>query len=224
MFDAIARRYDFLNHLLSVGIDSRWRGRAIASLALTGGERVLDVCTGTGDLAIAALRARPPAARVVGVDFAGAMLRVGQGKLDRARLAGRASLVRGDALRIPVGDGLVDAVTMAFGIRNVEDAAGACAEVRRVLRSGGRLAILEFAVPTTPGMGALYRWYLRHVLPRVGRLISRHGAAYSYLPASIDAFTAPQEFVKFLQQRGFVDVVPVSLTFGSVILYTARNP
>jgi demethylmenaquinone methyltransferase/2-methoxy-6-polyprenyl-1,4-benzoquinol methylase len=223
MFDAIAGRYDFLNHLLSAGIDAHWRTRAIASLALTGRERVLDVCTGTGDLAIAALRAQPPAGRVVGVDFAGAMLRVGRDKIARAGLADRLALVRGDALRIPVGDATVDGVTIAFGIRNVQDVSAACAELHRVLKTGGRLAVLEFAVPTAPGVSALYLWYLRHVLPRIGRLISRHDAAYGYLPASIDAFTAPKEFVKILRQAGFVDVVPVSLTFGSVVLYTARS-
>jgi len=223
MFDAIAGRYDFLNHLLSAGIDAHWRTRAIASLALAGGERVLDVCTGTGDLAIAALRAQPPAGRVVGVDFAGAMLRVGWDKVRRAGLADRLSLVRGDAMRIPAGDATVDGATVAFGIRNVLNVAAACAELRRVLKPGGRLAILEFAVPTTPGVSAVYLWYLRHVLPRIGRLISRHEAAYGYLPASIDAFAAPEEFVTILRQAGFVDVVPVLLTFGSVVLYTARR-
>jgi demethylmenaquinone methyltransferase/2-methoxy-6-polyprenyl-1,4-benzoquinol methylase len=223
MFDAIAGRYDFLNHLLSAGIDARWRTRAIASLALTGRERVLDLCTGTGDLAIAARRAQPPAARVVGVDFAGAMLSVGREKLRQAELTDRISLVRGDAMRIPAGDSTVDAVTIAFGIRNVLDVAAACAEIRRVLRPGGRLAILEFAVPTTPGVSGVYLWYLRHVLPRVGRLVSRHDAAYGYLPASIDAFIAPKEFVKILRQAGFVEIVPVSLTFGSVVLYAARR-
>ena len=223
MFDAIAGRYDFLNHLLSAGIDTRWRTRAIRSLGLTGRERVLDLCTGTGDLAIAAMRARPSAARVLGVDFAGAMLRVGLDKLRRQRLSDTVALVRGDATKIPAADRSVDAITIAFGIRNVEQVASACAEMRRVLKTGGRLAILEFAMPTTPGMGALYRWYLTLVLPRIGRAISRHHGAYDYLPASIDAFPAPAEFVKILQQSGFADVRAVRLTFGSVILYTARR-
>jgi demethylmenaquinone methyltransferase/2-methoxy-6-polyprenyl-1,4-benzoquinol methylase len=223
MFDAIAGRYDLLNHLLSAGIDARWRTRAIASLALTGRERVLDLCTGTGDLAIAARRARPSAGMVVGIDFASAMLRVGRDKLERAGPADRIALVRGDATRIPAGTATFDAVTIAFGIRNVQDVGAACAEIHRVLKPGGRLAILEFAVPTAPGISAVYLWYLRHVLPRVGRLISRHDAAYGYLPASIDAFTAPEAFVTILRQAGFVDIVPVSLTFGSVVLYTAHR-
>jgi demethylmenaquinone methyltransferase/2-methoxy-6-polyprenyl-1,4-benzoquinol methylase len=223
MFDAIAGRYDLLNHLLSAGIDRRWRTRAIRSLHLTGGERVLDLCTGTADLAIAAATARPPAARVVGVDFAGAMLRVGRDKLRKDRLDDRVSLVRGDAMRIPIAGGSVDAVTIAFGIRNVDQIAVACAEICRVLKPGGRLAILEFAVPTTPGISQLYLWYLRNVLPRIGRAISRHEAAYGYLPASIGAFSTPDEFVKVLRQTGLVDVRTVRLTFGSVILYTAQR-
>jgi demethylmenaquinone methyltransferase/2-methoxy-6-polyprenyl-1,4-benzoquinol methylase len=221
MFDAIAGRYDFLNHLLSAGIDTRWRKRAIASLRLAGGERVLDLCTGTADLALAAMRAQPSAAGVVGVDFAAAMLRVGRDKLRRAGMADRIALVRGDATRIPLADRSVDAITIAFGIRNVERIDAACAEMHRVLKPSGRLAILEFAVPTAPGLSTIYLWYCRNVLPRVGRAVSRHAAAYDYLPASIDAFASPAEFVKLLRQANFADVEAVPLTFGSVILYTA---
>ena len=224
MFDAIAARYDLLNHLLSGGIDFWWRRRAIRALALTGRERVLDVCTGTGDLAIAALRARPGAASVVGVDFAGAMLHVANKKIERARRRDRAALVRADATRIPLADASVDAVTIAFGIRNVENVTLACAEMWRVLKPGGRLAILEFAVPDTPGWRSIYSWYLAHVLPRVGRAISRHDGAYAYLPASIDAFATPDELVKILRQSGFFTVSTASLTLGSVCLYSARKP
>ena len=139
MFDAIAGRYDFLNHLLSAGIDRRWRRRAIQSLSLSGSERVLDLCSGTADLALAAIEARPGAKRVVGVDFSAAMLRVGMGKIRRERLEGRVALVRGDATRIPLADRSVDVVTVAFGIRNVENTAAACAEIFRILAPGGRL-------------------------------------------------------------------------------------
>ena len=221
MFDAIGSRYELLNHLLSAGIDRRWRRRAIQSLQLTGKERVLDLCTGTADLAIAAARARPPAARVVGVDFAGLMLGVGQKKVARERLQGRVTLVRGDATCIPAADASVDAVTLAFGIRNVNEIAKACREMRRVLRPGGRLAILEFAVPTVPGLSRLYLGYLHHVLPRIGRVVSRHNAAYGYLPASIGAFATPGEFIRTLEESGFSSISAKGLTFGSVILYTA---
>lgn len=220
MFDAIAGKYDFLNHLLSAGVDRRWRRLAIRSLALRGGERVLDLCTGTADLAIAASTARPSAARVVGVDFAAAMLRVGHEKLRQQRLTDAVALVRGDATSIPVADGSVDAVTVAFGIRNVENTAAACAEIHRVLRPDGRLAILEFAVPTMPGVRSAYLWYFNQVLPPIGRLVSRHTAAYGYLPASVGAFASPDEFVKLLRHAGFTAVNAVPLTLGIVFLYT----
>jgi demethylmenaquinone methyltransferase/2-methoxy-6-polyprenyl-1,4-benzoquinol methylase len=223
MFDAIAGRYDFLNHFLSAGIDRRWRTRAIRSLRLTGRERVVDLCTGTADLAIEAMRAQPAAARVVGIDFAGAMLAIGRDKVAAEQLSTAISLVRGDATRIPVADGSVDAVTVAFGIRNVVDVAEACREMHRVLKPGGRVAILEFAVPTLPGFRQFYMWYVRHLLPRIGRAISRHEGAYKYLQASIEAFVTPSEFVTILRQSGFVDVRPVQLMLGSVFLYEARR-
>jgi demethylmenaquinone methyltransferase/2-methoxy-6-polyprenyl-1,4-benzoquinol methylase len=225
MFDAIAGRYDFLNHFLSGGIDRTWRRRAIRSLSLTGRERVLDLCTGTADLAIAARTARPGAARVVGVDFAGAMLQVGREKLRRANLFDSIALVRGDATAIPAASGSVDAVTVAFGIRNVENMRAVCAEMYRVLAPGGRIAILEFAMPTIPGVRGAYHWYFTRVLPRLGRMISRHDAAYTYLPESVGRFGLPDEFVKLLRQIGFANVSASSLTFGVVYLYTAsRGP
>lgn len=221
MFDAIAGRYDLLNHVLSAGIDRRWRKAAIESLHLTGRERLLDVCSGTADLAIAAVRARPAAGRAVGVDFAGAMLRVGRAKVQRRRLADRIVLVRGDASRLPVATSSVDALTIGFGIRNVDDVPAACREMSRVLKPGGRLAILEFAVPTAPVISAVYLWYLRHALPRIGRALSHHEAAYGYLPASIDAFATPDQFIGLLRAAGLLQVRADRLTFGSVCLYTA---
>jgi len=223
MFDAIAPRYDFLNHLLSGGIDRHWRSRAIKSMDLTGRERVLDLCTGTADLAIAARQARPGAACVVGVDFAGAMLAIGAAKIRRAGLSREIALVRGDAMRIPVADASVDAVTIAFGIRNVEDPEVACRDIARVLKPGGRLTILEFAIPTTPLFRAAYLSYFRHILPRIGRAISGHDAAYGYLPASVGAFASPDAFMNLLRKHGFTDVSADSLTFGSVFLYKARR-
>ena len=222
MFDAIAARYDFLNHFLSGGIDRRWRKRAIQSLALADRERVLDLCTGTADLAIAAVDA-VPGVRVVGVDFAGAMLRIGIGKLRARGLANRIALVRGDATKIPLADGAVDAVTIGFGIRNVEDMPAACREMHRVLSANGRLAIPEFGVPTVPVISTIYRAYLNRVLPVLGRAISRNNVAYAYLPESIGVFATPAEFVTILRNAGFVEVEAVPLTFGSVLLYKARR-
>ena len=221
MFDAIADRYDFLNHLLSAGIDRRWRRKAIRSLQLTGRETLLDLCTGTADLAIAARTSRPAAARVLGVDFAAAMLNVGKQKVRVAGLDDGFALVRGDALHIPFASASVDAVTIGFGIRNVDDTAGACREIHRVLRPGGRLAILEFAIPTTPGVRAVYLWYFNSILPLVGRFVSRHNAAYGYLPASVSSFASPREFVHVLDEAGFVSISASPLTLGIVYLYTA---
>jgi len=223
MFDAIAERYDFLNHLLSAGIDRRWRRAAIRSLELTGAERVLDVCTGTGDLAVAARTASPPAARVIGIDFAAAMLGVARHKVHAHRLDQSISLVRGDAASLPMAAASVDAATIGFGIRNVERPEVACAELARVLAKGGRLAILEFAIPSTPVVRELYLWYFNAVLPRIGRLVSRHTAAYGYLPASVSAFAMPDEFVTILRNSGLTAVRAIPLTFGIVYLYTARR-
>jgi demethylmenaquinone methyltransferase/2-methoxy-6-polyprenyl-1,4-benzoquinol methylase len=217
MFDAIAPRYDLLNHLLSAGIDKRWRKRAIGSLRLTGSETLIDVCTGTADVALEATGA----ARIVGVDFAGAMLTLGLRKVRVTNQAKRIVLVRGDAMRLPAQDRSADAATVAFGIRNVQQPEVACAEMARVLRAGGRLAILEFGVPKIPGVRALYLWYFRHVLPLIGRMISGHNGAYSYLPASVGTFPPPAEFMTLLRQAGFAEVRAVPLTFGIVYLYTA---
>ena len=218
MFDAIAPRYDLLNHLLSAGIDKRWRAAAIQSLKLTGRETLIDVCAGTADVALAS---RPGASRIVGVDFSGAMLALGLQKVTAARETSRIQLVRGDAMRLPVANHSADAVTVAFGIRNVQKPDIACAEMTRVLRPGGRLAILEFGVPRIPGIKPLYLWYFTHVLPRIGRAISGHGAAYSYLPASVGTFAPPAEFMATLRDAGFSDVRADPLTFGIVYLYTA---
>lgn len=224
MFDAIARRYDTLNHLLSAGFDRRWRRRAVDELRLTGAERVLDVCTGTADLAIEAVSRRSgQAGQVVGLDFAGAMLEIGLDKIRRARLAGRVRLVRGDATRLPLADGSFDAAMVAFGIRNVADLDRGCRELHRVLRPGGQLAVLEFGMPRVPGLAWLYRSYFRHILPRIGRLVSRHADAYAYLPASVAEFPSDQAFADVLRGAGFSSVRCVRMAVGAVYLYLARR-
>jgi demethylmenaquinone methyltransferase/2-methoxy-6-polyprenyl-1,4-benzoquinol methylase len=225
MFDLVAPRYDLLNHLLSGGFDWLWRRRAIRELQLTGRERVLDMCTGTADLAIAAVSRRRAGARdVVGIDFSGEMLRVGLGKLRRAGLASRVRLVRGDAMQVPLPDHSCDAATVAFGIRNVADPARAYAEFVRVLRPGGRLAMLEFGMPANAVLRGAYRWYFSRVLPRIGRLISRHQDAYTYLPASVEEFQPPAAVVAMLRHAGFSTARAVPLLFGVVYLYVADVP
>jgi demethylmenaquinone methyltransferase/2-methoxy-6-polyprenyl-1,4-benzoquinol methylase len=224
MFDAIATRYDFLNHLLSAGLDRRWRRHAVDVLQLTGRETVLDLCTGTADLAIAAITGEPRAKRVVGIDFSAAMLQIGRTKISSGGISTAAlSLIRGDALRIPLRDHTVDRATIAFGIRNVEHPGVACREVARVLRAGGTLVILEFSLPRSPALRSLYLWYFRNVLPLVGRLISRHPSAYSYLPDSVQAFPSPEAFAQQLRDAGFGTVRAVPLTFGVVYMFVARK-
>lgn len=223
MFDAIAARYDFLNHLLSAGMDRGWRVRAIRSLQLSGNDAVLDVCTGTADVAMAAVARPGGARRVVGVDFSGEMLRLGAEKVRAAGLAGRVCLARGDATRLPVATGSVDAATVAFGIRNVEAPEQALAEMHRVLRPGGRVAILEFSIPRSALVRVFYLPYFRFVLPRIGQLVSGHGTAYSYLPASVGAFVPPEAMKRMLAACGFRDVQARQLTLGVVTLYTATR-
>jgi demethylmenaquinone methyltransferase/2-methoxy-6-polyprenyl-1,4-benzoquinol methylase len=217
MFDAIAGRYDLLNHLLSAGLDKRWRQRAIDELQLTGRETVLDLCTGTADLALAAATGTRRAKRVIGVDFSGAMLLLAQQKV---RGAGSAiDLVRGDATRLPLADASLDAVTIGFGIRNVEQPEAACREIARVLRPGGKLVILEFSLPRAGILRDFYLWYFRRVLPVIGRAVSRHPSAYTYLPASVEAFPSPDAFAELLRHCGVSSVRPVPLTLGVVYMF-----
>ncbi len=224
MFDAIAGRYDLLNSVLSAGLDRHWRRRALAVLALTGRERVLDVCAGTADLAIGAARETTGAACVVGVDFAGAMLAHGREKVRRRDLLSRVHLVRGDAMALPIAGESVDAVTIGFGIRNVLQPGVACAELFRVLKPAGRVAILEFGLPVIPAVRPAYLWYFNRVLPRIGRIVSRHDVAYSYLPESVGAFPSGEAFAQQLAGAGFYKVRSQPLTFGIVYLYSAVKP
>lgn len=222
MFDAIAPRYDLLNHVLSAGLDRGWRNRAVDALALQPTARVLDLCTGTADLAIATVR-RVSGASIVGVDFAPAMLRIGLSKVRRLGFTNAIRLVRGDAANVPIRRASCDGATIAFGIRNVAEPERALAEVARVLRPGGRLAILEFGEPKIPGIRTLYSWYFRYLLPLIGRLVSSHTSAYAYLPASVGTFPPPAEFAAIVARNGFANVKTVSLSLGIVYLYVAER-
>jgi demethylmenaquinone methyltransferase/2-methoxy-6-polyprenyl-1,4-benzoquinol methylase len=220
MFDAIAGRYDFLNRLLSAGLDRTWRTRAVVSLAVHNDACVLDLCTGTADLALT-LASRHRSATTIGVDFAAEMLRHGQEKVRRGGHTDRVSLVRGDAVHIPVSSAAVDGAMIAFGIRNVEEPERALLDIHRVLKVGGRLAILEFGYPRAPLFKAAYLWYFRTVLPLIGRLVSKHDSAYRYLPASVGTFYEPEAFCRLVAASGFSDIRAIPLTFGIVYLYTA---
>jgi demethylmenaquinone methyltransferase / 2-methoxy-6-polyprenyl-1,4-benzoquinol methylase len=220
MFDGIAARYDLLNRVLSAGCDRGWRRRAVAALGPAACGTVLDVCTGTADLALAA-RTQKMATRVIGIDFSMGMLRNATAKIRSGAFSSSIHLVRGDATHLPVRDGAVDAVTVAFGIRNVEDPVAAFREFRRVLRVRGRLVVLEFSAPRGFGLRQVYTWYFRRVLPLIGRAVSGHPSAYSYLPASVDTFAGPGQLADRCRSAGFSEVETVQLSFGIVYILTA---
>ncbi|RMG20453.1 MAG: bifunctional demethylmenaquinone methyltransferase/2-methoxy-6-polyprenyl-1,4-benzoquinol methylase UbiE [Deltaproteobacteria bacterium] len=222
MFDAIAHRYDLVNRILSFGVDLRWRKETVRALALRAGDRVLDLATGTGDLAIAIAR-RHPDVTVVGVDPSRRMLEVAEQKVRRRALAGRIALRLGDAQALPFGDDYFDATTIAFGIRNVPDRRRALEEMRRVTRPGGRITILELNEPEGRWMGPLARLYIHRLVPWIGSAFSGNGE-YRYLQRSIAAFPSPADFALVMRSAGLTQVEPRPLTFGVCTLFIARVP
>jgi demethylmenaquinone methyltransferase/2-methoxy-6-polyprenyl-1,4-benzoquinol methylase len=220
MFDAIAPRYDLVNRVLSLGIDQRWRRRAVDALELPAGGHLLDLASGTGDLAIAAARRRPDI-RVVGLDPSEGMLAIGRRKLERAGLAGRVELRTGDAQALPFDDHSFDGVSIAFGIRNVPDRSRALAEMARVTRPGGRVVVLELGEPRGRLMGTVARFHVHTVVPRLGALLSR-APEYRYLERSIAAFPPSEAFAAQMEQAGLSPVRCQGLTFGVANLFVAR--
>ena len=219
MFDAIAERYDLLNRVLSLGTDQGWRRKTVDALEVAPGALVLDLATGTGDMAFEIL-ARHPNARVLGIDPSREMLRVADRKAIAAGLRGRIELLVGDAEELPLRDASVDAVCMAFGIRNVVDRPRALREIARVTRPNGKVAILELSEPQRGVLAGLARFHIRQVVPRVGALLSG-SREYRYLQASIAAFPPPNEFAETMRSQG-LDVTRVEpLTFGVSCLYVA---
>jgi demethylmenaquinone methyltransferase/2-methoxy-6-polyprenyl-1,4-benzoquinol methylase len=221
MFGAIAPRYDLLNHLLSLNRDRAWRRRAVDRL-LEGAPRAgvyLDACAGTFDLSVELADRATFSGVVLSFDFAYPMLDAG-----RAKITGRnIEPACADALRLPLRDGSVDGAMVAFGVRNLADVDRGLRELARVVRRGGRLVILEFMTPHWQPFRALYLWYFRRVLPRVGRLISRHGSAYSYLPESVLRFPEPPELARLMAAAGFEDVQWDVMTGGIVATHRARR-
>lgn len=219
MFDGIAPKYDLLNRLFSMGVDRGWRRRVLQHLRQEPVERLLDLATGTADLAVLCAR---HARAVVGADISEGMLAHGRNKLRRAGLEARVHLVRAAAEALPFPDGHFDAVTVAFGVRNFDDLDQGLREMRRVLRPGGRAVVLEFSKARGP-MGALFRLYFHRVMPVVGRWVSGDGSAYSYLPRSVEAFPEGADFQHRLRAAGFRDTAARRLTGGIATLYTART-
>jgi len=217
MFDRIAPRYDLLNRVLSARQDVRWRRRCVDALGLPAGSRVLDLCTGTGDLLLEWL-GRDPRNRGEGVDLAGGMLGVGRRKLGRAIGSGRGGLAQGDSMRLPFVGECFDGAMVAFGIRNVADPGEALSEVARVLRPGCPLVILEFGVPRGV-LGRAYRLYFSRVLPRIGGWVSGDAGAYTYLPQSVGRWLSPEGLARLMEESGFRRVTRHRLSLGIAWLH-----
>jgi demethylmenaquinone methyltransferase/2-methoxy-6-polyprenyl-1,4-benzoquinol methylase len=221
MFSDIAPRYDLLNRLLSCGRDRYWRKRAVNRLSPQPGECFLDIATGTADVALEIIRKVPEGGvQVVGIDFSEKMLELAQSKIDRQDKSHFIQLKSGSAENLPFEDNSFDGTMTAFGVRNFSDVGRSLSEMHRVIKPGGRSVILEFALPRNPVFKALYKFYFELLLPKVGRLISRHPSAYTYLPKTVASFPVRKEFSSLMQQAGFTNVTFKELTLGTVILYT----
>lgn len=237
MFDRIASRYDFLNHLLSANIDRAWRRKAVGRLLGRFHDKtlqgpILDSATGTGDLAIAladGLRrgnfSFPDGiVPITAADFSGEMLKIGEDKASKRGLSDQIAFRQADALALPFEEKTFSAVTVAFGIRNMADTDRALAEMVRVCRDDGWIAILEFSMPKLPVLSNLYKFYFRKILPRIGKRFScRHDDSYAYLPASVIHFDSPEVMYARMKGAGLVEIESISLTFGVATLYLGRK-
>lgn len=222
MFNSIAPKYDVLNHLLSFGIDRVWRRRLVKRLLANKPGLILDVATGTADLAIS-LAKKNEGVRVVGIDISESMLGIGKEKIAKRKLTQRIDLVHASALSIPFPDNHFDAAMVAFGVRNFEDLIKGLKEICRVLQPGSELGVLEFSMPKHWPLNTLYRFYFRKLLPQVGGLISGNRDAYSYLPESVATFPEGGSFAAILTECGFKNVEIKKQTFGVATIYLARK-
>ena len=224
LFDAIAPRYDWLNRLLSAGIDQRWRKKLTARLRKTSDTMsLLDIATGTADQIISLCKEYPYLRSAVGVDLAENMLTLGREKVARHHLESIIRLQKGDATNLEFADATFDVVSCSFGLRNVENLEAALREIHRVLRPEGQLLILEFSLPNNLIARRLYLMYFRHILPTIGRLFSRHPDAYIYLNKSVEHFPYGSTFTRILHRVGFTNITNQPLTFGIATLYSAQK-
>jgi demethylmenaquinone methyltransferase / 2-methoxy-6-polyprenyl-1,4-benzoquinol methylase len=224
MFGEIAGRYDFLNHLLSLNVDRYWRWRTVRLVPPRAGTKILDVCTGTGDLALAYHKASGGSTEIVGADFCHEMLAIGRKKGAAAGANGELTFVEADAQALPAASDQFDIVCVAFGLRNVADTDAGLAEMARVCAPGGRVAVLEFSTPRWQPFKAIYGWYFRHVLPQIGQLFSKNReSAYSYLPESVGEFPQYERLAERMRAAGLEDVTFRGLTFGVATIYVGRK-
>ena len=224
MFDGISPHYDFLNRLLILRQDIYWRRTLVSALGLVSGARVLDAACGTADVGLEILRRFKGDVRVIGVDFAPRMLHRAIAKIKKAPFGSCIQLAAADAFRLPFGPGQFDAVTMAFGIRNIQNKQVVLNAFNRQLKPGGRLAILELGTPTTNPMRQAYLLYFQRLLPLIGRFFSKHRFAYTYLPESVARFPAPAEFSAMMRRAGFVNIRYRPLTGGITVLFVGDKP
>ena len=222
MFNDIAPTYDKLNHILSLDIDKLWRKRVVRIVQKLGATKIMDMATGTGDLAIAMAR-NIEGSTIYGADFSSEMLAVAERKIEQLGLSERISLTECNAEMIPFEDGMVDAATVAFGVRNFEHQREALTEIKRTIRSGGHLVVLEFSNPRCGFVRWCYRLYSHYILPAIGRLVSKHATAYTYLPDSIDKFASPEAFTTLLKEVGFDSVERKSQSLGIAHIYIAHK-
>ncbi len=222
MFDRISPKYDALNHLLSLNIDKVWRRKTAKSVAKSQPKTILDLATGTADLALA-LANQNPKAHIIGMDISEKMLEIGQKKVKKQDLGKQIELRLGDAAHLPFEDGSFDAVTVAFGVRNFEDLDKGLSEISRVLTPSGQAVILEFSMPERFPVKQLYRFYFKRLLPRIGKTVSKDSSAYAYLPASVERFPRPKAFLELLAQHGLIHGTVRPLTFGIATLYCAER-
>lgn len=222
MFDRISPKYDALNHLLSLNIDKVWRRKTAKTVTKSHPNTLLDLATGTGDLAIALAKCNPQT-HIIGLDISEKMLDIGKTKIAQRKLENQIELSLGNAATVPFEDNHFDAVTVAFGVRNFENLGKGISEIQRVLKPAGKVFILEFSMPERWPVKQLYRFYFKRILPKIGRHLSKEPDAYTYLPESVERFPKPDDFMQLLSEKGLENCTKRTLSFGIATLYTAEK-
>jgi demethylmenaquinone methyltransferase / 2-methoxy-6-polyprenyl-1,4-benzoquinol methylase len=221
MFDSISPRYDFLNHLLSGGIDIYWRKKAIRLLQKEHPKTILDIATGTGDFAIEALALKPE--KIIGVDISEGMLAVGRQKIQKLGRQDIIELRTGDSESLPFPDNYFDAVIVSFGVRNFENLLIGLTEMQRVMKQGGTCVVVEFSKPKSFPFKQVYNFYFKYILPTIGKVVSRDSSAYTYLPESVQAFPDGNDFLRLFEKAGYTNTKCIPLTFGICSIYLGQK-